>query len=208
MDNKILNTNHYADFRAALVESNCVQCGLSKSRTHIVVDRGNPSSKVLIIGEAPGRNEDLEGRAFVGRSGRLLDQMMKDISFDTQEDCLIINVVKCRPPANRAPQSAEVEACFPFLKKQIELLRPCFILLLGATALKHVSSDRKRLSMESQVGKFFKHDEYPGVNFMVLYHPAYILRDPRKKPLMAAHLKRFKDHWDRARERNFISIKP
>jgi DNA polymerase len=187
----------YTDFRATLITSNCVQCDLSKSRTNIVADRGNPASKVLIIGEAPGRNEDLEGRAFVGRSGRLLDQMMKDIGFDTEKDCLIVNVVKCRPPANRAPRPIEVAACFPFLKKQIELVKPRFILLLGATALKHVSPDRKGLSMESQVGNFFEHAEYPGIQFMTLYHPAYILRDPRKKPLMAAHLKRFRDTWEK-----------
>ena len=195
--NKILGAKDYADFKAELVKSDCVKCALSESRTQLVVDRGNPQSKVLIIGEAPGQNEDLQGRAFVGRAGQLLDQLMKEIGFLTNEHSLIVNVVKCRPPENRAPLPKEVESCFPFLKKQIELVKPRFILLLGATALKHVIPERKESSMESQVGDFFTHSGYPDVDFMVLYHPAFILRDPRKKPFMVEHLKRFKDRWDK-----------
>ena len=194
---KILDANSYADFKEALVESNCKKCALSESRTQLVVDRGNSQAKVVVIGEAPGQNEDLEGKAFVGRSGRLLDEMMKDIGFRTGEDCLIVNVVKCRPPKNRAPLPQEVAKCLPFLKKQLDLVKPRFVLLLGATALKHVIPERKKLGMAGQVGDFFNDERYPGIDFMVLYHPAFILRDPRKKPLMAEHLKRFKDHWGR-----------
>ncbi len=189
--NKILAAKNYSDFKAALVQSACQKCPLSESRTHIVADRGNPSAKVLIIGEAPGENEDRQGQAFVGRAGKLFDEMMNEIGFDTNRDSLIINVVKCRPPDNRAPVQKEVDACFPFLKKQIELVRPKVILLLGATALKHVIRDKGDFSMREEVGKFFEHAEYPGVRFMVLFHPAYILRDPRKKPLMAEHLATF-----------------
>ena len=195
--NRILGAKTYADFKVGLVKSDCAKCPLSKSRTQLVIDRGNPQSKVMIIGEAPGQNEDLQGKAFVGRAGQLLDQLMKDIGFLTNEDSLIVNVVKCRPPENRAPLPKEVEACFPFLQKQIELVKPRFILLLGATALKHVIPERKDSSMESQVGNFFSHAAYPGIDFMVLYHPAFILRDPRKKPLMVEHLKRFKSHWEK-----------
>ncbi len=195
--NKILGANAYSDFKKELLASNCTKCALSDGRTHIVVDRGNPEAKVMIIGEAPGQNEDLQGKAFVGRAGRLLDEMMKDIGFDTDRDSIIVNVVKCRPPENRAPLPKEVESCFPFLEKQIALVKPRFILLLGATALKHVIPSRKDFSMESQVGNFFTHASYSNVDFMVLYHPAFILRDPRKKPLMAEHLKKFKIHWDK-----------
>ena len=195
--NKVLGANTYADFKAELIKSDCTKCALSGSRTHIVTDRGNPQAKVMIIGEAPGQNEDLEGKAFVGRAGQLLDQLMKDIGFLTNVDSLIVNVVKCRPPDNRAPKPEQVGSCFPFLKKQIELVRPRFILLLGATALKHVIPERTDSSMGSQVGDFFNHASYPGIDFMVLYHPAFILRDPRKKPLMIEHLKKFKGHWDK-----------
>ena len=87
----------------------------------------------------------------------------------------------------------------PFLKKQIALTQPKVILLLGAVALKHVIQDKREFSMEKEAGTFFEHPEFPGVQFMVLYHPAFILRDPRKKPDMVLHLKRFKDYWDRAK---------
>ena len=192
----MLNAKTYANFKAALAASNCQKCALSRSRTHIVVDRGNPKARVVLIGEAPGANEDLQGRVFVGRGGKLLDGMMKEIGFDTDQDSLVINVVKCRPPDNRAPVSQEAAACFPFLRKQLDLVKPAFILLLGATALKHVVPDKAALSMGEQVGKFFACADYPGIEFMVLYHPAFILRDPRKRPLMAEHLRRFKARWD------------
>ena len=196
--NKILEAKTYAEFREALTSSNCTRCPLSDSRTHIVVDRGNPAAKVLMIGEAPGENEDRQGRAFVGRAGQLLDELMKGIGFDTNQDSLIINVVKCRPPENRAPKQEEVKACDPFLKKQLELVKPKIILLLGAVALKHIIPDKGEFSMKREAGTFFDHPAFPGVKFMVLYHPAFILRDPRKKPVMIEHLKRFKEYYQRS----------
>ncbi len=195
--NKILDAKIYEAFKAALKGSNCTKCALSQSRTHIVVDRGNPKAKVLMIGEAPGENEDIQQKAFVGRAGKLLDELMKGVGFDTNEESLIINVVKCRPPDNRAPSQKEAESCRPYLKKQIALVSPSVILLLGASALRHVVLDKGEFSMEKEAGNFFEHPDYPGVRFMVLYHPAYILRDPRKKPIMVEHLKRFKDFWDK-----------
>ena len=128
--------------------------------------------------------------------------LLSQFGFDTNRDCLIINVVKCRPPENRAPAPKEAAACFPFLKKQIELVDPKVILLLGATALKHLIPEKSGFPMAGEAGKFFNRPEYPGIQFMVLYHPAFILRDPRKKPLMAEHLKRFKHHWDKHRDKN------
>jgi len=194
--NKILSAKTYESFKEELIKSNCAKCELSKSRTHIVVDRGNPNAKVLIIGEAPGENEDLQGKAFVGRAGKLLDTMMKDAGFNTDEESLIINVVKCRPPENRAPTQKEAESCRPYLKKQIELVSPRVILLLGATALRHMILDKGEFAMAKEAGQFFTHADYPGVQLMVLYHPAFILRDPRKRPVMEEHLKRFKTYWD------------
>jgi len=195
MQNSILDAKTYDQFKEALAKSNCSKCALSGSRRNIVVDRGNPNAKVLMIGEGPGENEDLQAKAFVGRAGQLLDELMRQIGFDTNQESLIVNVVKCRPPENRAPKHEEVAACNPFLRKQIELVKPRIILLLGAVALKHVIAEKKEFSMEQEAGKFFDHPSFPDVRLMVLYHPAFILRDPRKKPAMVEHLKRFRDLW-------------
>ena len=193
--NDILGAENYIQYKEALRASGCRRCTLCRERTQIVVDRGNPQAGVLFVGEAPGQNEDLQGKAFVGRAGRLLDEMLREIGFDTNRDALIANVVKCRPPENRAPSPQEAQACLPFLKKQIELVDPRLIVLLGATALKHLMPEKKGFSMAEQVGRRFQHPAYPGKEMMVLYHPAFILRDPRKKPLMAQHLKTLVEFW-------------
>ena len=201
--NEILEAKTYADFKTALADSNCARCALWNSRTRIVVDRGNPEARIVIIGEAPGENEDLQGKAFVGRAGRLLDELMKEIGFDTDKDTLIVNIVKCRPPENRAPQPKEVAACFPYLKKQLSLVKPKVVLLLGAVALRHVFPQKREFSMQKEAGRFFEHPDYPEIQFMVLFHPAYILRDPRQKPQMRRHLKLFHEYW---RQLKIISI--
>ena len=194
--NPILDLKTYAEFRKALEQSNCPKCHLCESRTHIVVDRGNPQSKVMIIGEAPGKDEDLKQKPFVGRSGKLLDRLFQEIGFDTNRDSLVVNIVKCRPPENRAPRPDEAQACRPYLNKQIALMRPRWILLLGATALKHMLPEKAKLSMSEVVGKTFKHPQFPEAEFIVLFHPAYLLRDPRKTPLMQGHLQTFKKMWE------------
>jgi DNA polymerase len=194
--NRILGAGSYADFKRALEASGCTKCALSQSRTRIVVDRGNPGAKILFVGEAPGENEDREGRAFVGRAGRLLDELLRGIGLDPDADVLIANVVKCRPPENRAPLQKEAETCLPFLKKQIELVRPRFILLLGATALKHLFPAKAEFRMQGEVGRFFEDPQLESVRFMVLYHPAYLLRDPRQRPAMERHLQAFKAEWE------------
>jgi DNA polymerase len=193
--NNILNAKTYTEFKQALNESQCAKCPLAQERHNIVVDRGNPEAKVVMIGEAPGENEDLQGKAFVGRAGKLLDTLLLELGFDTNRDSLIINVAKCRPPGNRRPTPAEAAACQPYLLKQLALVQPRIIVLLGATALKHILKDKKDASMASVVGNFFEHPEFPGVKFMVIYHPAYILRDPRKKDVMREYLKKFSDEW-------------
>ncbi len=195
LSDPILETKTYPEFKKALIASDCTKCALSDLRTQIVVDRGNPNAKALMIGEAPGENEDLQGKAFVGRAGKLLDELLRGLGFDTNQDSLIINVVKCRPPENRAPKPEEAAQCMPFLKKQIDLVKPHIVILLGATALRHVVPAKKDFSMSEEAGRFFEHPLYPGVKFMVLFHPAYILRDPRKKPLMIEHLKSFIAEW-------------
>ncbi len=126
-DSSILSTETYDTFKASLAQSNCSKCSLSTSRTNIVVDRGMSDASVMMIGEAPGANEDLQGKAFVGRSGRLLDKLLGEMGFDTNKDSIIANVVKCRPPQNRVPSKEEIEACKPYLNKQLSLIKPKII---------------------------------------------------------------------------------
>jgi uracil-DNA glycosylase len=185
----VLAATSYEDFRRRLLASNCRRCPLWHGRTNLVVDRGNPAARVMAVGEAPGENEDLQGVAFVGRAGRLLDEMLAEVGIDANRDLLIANVVKSRPPQNRAPTAAEAAACLPYLRKQIELVKPKLILLLGATALKHLLPEKKSCAMKGEVGKVFTAPEFPGASLICLYHPAYILRDPRKRPEMIAHLR-------------------
>ena len=192
--NQIMEARTYEKFKKYLSESNCDRCALSHGRTNIVVDRGNSESKVVFIGEAPGENEDKQGRAFVGRAGKLLDEFLLEIGINSDRDVLIINVVKCRPPKNRAPLADEVKACSPYLARQLALVKPKVIVLLGATALKYLAKDKKEFEMNKEVGKFFTLPEYPSIQFFVIYHPAYLLYDPRKKDIFRSHLASFKKY--------------
>ena len=195
--NDVLAAPSYAEFCKRLTAYNCQKCPRGKARNHIVLDRGNPDAKILIVSERPGDNEDVMGQAFVGRSGELLDKIMASIGLDTNRDLLIVNVVKCKAEIDRAPTAQEVEACFPYLRRQIELMRPKIIVLLGAVALKYLVKDRgDEFSMEKEAGKFFTAGEYPDVRFMVLYHPAFLLRDPRKKTVMWEHVKKLRAFLD------------
>ncbi len=198
--NSILTTQNYSQFKNALIASNCDRCELHKGRTHIVVDRGNPEARLMLIGEGPGENEDKQGKAFVGRAGRLMDELFQEIGIDTNLDTLIANVVKCRPPENRAPRQEEAKTCISLLKHQISLVKPKVILLLGATALKHLVPTKTKFSMSDEAGKFFTDPEFPESLLMVLYHPAYLLYDARKRTPMREHLLRLRDvlkqnHW-------------
>lgn len=192
---EVLSSSDYSTFKNRLVSSACSRCALSTGRTHIVVDRGNPSAKALFIGEAPGRNEDIQGKAFVGRSGKLLDSLLSEAGFETERDGLIINVVKCRPPKNRAPLPEEILACSEFLKKQIHLVDPKIMVFLGAVSLKHMLPEKRDSAMSGVVGRVFLDRSYPGIPMIALYHPAYILRDPRKRPLMKEHIAHFVETW-------------
>ena len=189
----IFKSKDYAAFKSRLIASNCSKCPeLCETRHNIVPDRGNSQTKIMVVGEAPGENEDLQGKAFVGRAGQLLDKMMASIGLDTNNDMLIVNVVKCRPPDNRAPKPSEAENCKPYLEWQINFVKPRVIVLLGATAVKHLLPDQKGQGMKENVGQFFDHPAFPEVKLFLLYHPAYLLRDPRKKPETWEHLKTLK----------------
>jgi uracil-DNA glycosylase len=195
--NTILGAESYEEFAAKLRESGCTKCALHQGRTNIVVDRGNPQAFIMTIGEGPGENEDKEGRAFVGRAGQLFDKVMSSVGIETNRDMLIANVVKCRPPENRNPRAEEAAECIPYLKRQIELVRPRVVLLLGATALKHIDKSKTSFQMAEEAGKFFALPDYPGIQFMVLYHPAALLYNAKLKPAMWEHVKSLRRYLER-----------
>jgi len=148
----------------------CSLCDLSKTRNQVVFGEGNQRPLLMIIGEAPGREEDLKGRPFVGRSGELLTKMLRAISLDRNE-IFITSVIKCRPPGNRTPHRDEISACMPYLRRQITLLSPGLILCLGGVAAHALLDSTKSLS--ALRGKFY---DYHGITVTVTYHPAYLLR--------------------------------
>jgi DNA polymerase len=189
----VLDAGVYGTFRDLLRASDCRRCGLATGRTGIIVDRGDPSAGIMAIGEGPGEQEDLQGKAFVGRSGQLMDRLFAEAGIDTDRHFLIANIVKCRPPANRAPRREEVEACLPYLRKQIDLVRPHTMILLGAVAARRLFRRKSAFSMKEEAGRVFSPTDYPGVDFMILYHPAYLLRDPRRQPDFLRHIEGLKE---------------
>ncbi len=194
--NTILEASTYEQFKKRLTESGCSKCNLSAGRTQIVVDRGDPAASIMVIGEGPGEKEDKQGKAFVGRAGQLFDQIMSAVGIDTNRDMLIANVVKCRPPENRSPRGEEAASCIPYLQRQIGLVSPKVILLLGATALKHIDKTKTSFQMSEEAGKFFTLSDYPLIQFMVLYHPAALLYNAKLKPAMWNHAKNLRRYLD------------
>ena len=192
---KVISSKSYASFSKTLKESNCKACDLHQGRTQIVVDRGNAKASIFMVGEGPGEKEDLGGQAFVGRSGKMLDTMCSEAGINTKNDVIIGNVVRCRPPGNRAPKTEEAQTCISYLYRQIELVGPKVIILLGRTALLHLLPEHKKTAVRDIVGTFLKNETYPDWKFFMCYHPAYILRDPRKKPLMVEMLKKVNDQY-------------
>ncbi|EQB63397.1 MAG: Bacteriophage-type DNA polymerase [candidate division Zixibacteria bacterium RBG-1] len=153
----------------------CTKCRLAKGRTKFVFGVGNPKAKLMFIGEAPGRDEDLQGEPFVGRAGQLLDKILAAINFK-REEVYIANMVKCRPPENRAPETDEMDTCHPYLLKQIELLKPRIICCLGRISGQYL------LQTKEALGKLRgKIHDYNGIKLMVTYHPAALLRYPEYK---------------------------
>lgn len=154
----------------------CKKCILHIGRTHVVFGEGNTFAKILCIGEGPGRDEDLQGRPFVGRSGQLLDKILAVCGFTRAEHVFIANIVKCRPPNNRAPLPEERNMCLPYLYKQIELINPSILILLGATALNGLIDPNLKISQVR--GKWI---EWNGRWVMPTFHPAALLRNPKLK---------------------------
>jgi len=153
----------------------CQKCSLGKTRNKFVFGKGNPNADVLVIGEGPGADEDMKGEPFVGRAGQLLTDILKAIKF-SREEVYIANIIKCRPPGNRTPLPSEMETCFPYLMKQIELIKPKLILCLGLTAAQGLL--KKKDSLTNLREKVF---EFGDAKVMVTYHPAALLRNPNWK---------------------------
>lgn len=155
--------------------ASCVACPLHKTRTQTVFGVGSHQAKLMVIGEAPGFNEDAEGEPFVGRAGQLLNSMLKSIGL-AREEIYIANILKCRPPNNRDPQPDEVATCTPFLQKQILLLQPKLLVAVGRIAAHYLLDVKSTLT--SLRGKIYNYNNTP---LIVTYHPAYLLRNPRDK---------------------------
>ena len=165
----------------------CEKCRLCQTRTNVVLGEGDPHAPLMFIGEGPGRDEDQTGRPFVGRAGQLLDKMIGAIGL-SREEVFIANVVKCRPPQNRAPEADEVAACMPYLRAQVGLIRPQVIVLLGSSALGAILGPEHRITRER--GAWI---ERKGVFFMPTFHPAALLRDESKKRPVWEDLKKVRD---------------
>ena len=155
--------------------ANCTACGLHSTRTQTVFGVGNINAQWMVIGEAPGADEDRQGEPFVGRAGKLLNEMLRALGL-RREDVYIANVLKCRPPNNRDPLPAEVEQCEPYLKRQVELIQPKIILAVGRIAAQNL------LQTDITIGKLRGQQfTYRGIPLVVTYHPAYLLRSPAEK---------------------------
>lgn len=166
----------------------CTACGLAATRHNVVFGVGNPQAEVLLVGEGPGENEDLQGEPFVGRGGQLLDIMLAAVGLSRKKNIYIANIVKCRPPKNRDPQPEEQEACIHWLEDQIALIRPKILVCLGRiAACRLISPDFK---VTRQHGQFFEKD---GLWMMGTLHPAAILRNPAQKPDAFADLVALRD---------------
>ena len=153
----------------------CPRCKLSKSRTNIVFGQGNPKAELMFIGEAPGRDEDAQGLAFVGKAGQLLTKIIEAMG-SKREDVFIANVLKCRPPNNRNPEPDEVASCRPFLDEQIRLIGPKVIVTLGTFAAQAI------LETDEPIGRMRgSWREARGVRVMPTFHPAFLLRSPERK---------------------------
>ncbi len=178
----------------AEIGPDCMRCKLSTlGRTHVVHSTGNFNADLMFCGEAPGADEDQQGFPFVGRAGQLLTKIIESIGLK-REDVFIGNINRCRPPGNRAPEADETIACKPFLQREIAVVRPKVIVVLGATAAQNL------LETKVPIGKLRGHfHDYLGVKVMPTFHPAYLLRDPHKKREVWEDMKLVRDYLNTTR---------
>ena len=168
----------------------CTRCGLCEGRTQVVNTHGNRTARLMFVGEAPGADEDAQGKPFVGRAGQLLTKMIEAMGMK-REDVIIGNVNRCRPPANRQPTLEEAAICRPFLFREIAAIQPEVIVVMGNTALRNLLEAREGISRVR--GKF---QDFRGIKVMPTFHPAYLLRDPSKKRETWEDLKKVIDHLE------------
>ena len=169
----VQNVESLESFKNSICE--CLKCELGYTRTNFVFGVGNPNADIVFVGEAPGEKEDLIGEPFVGRAGKLLDKILAAINL-SREDIYICNVIKCRPPQNRDPLPKEVDLCEPYLKTQLSLINPKLIVALGRIAACTIL--RTKEPLKNLRNKTFK---YEGIDLVVTYHPAALLRNPNFK---------------------------
>lgn len=168
----------------------CTRCGLCEGRTRVVNTFGNHKARLMFVGEAPGADEDAQGRPFVGRAGQLLTKIIEAIGMK-REDVLIGNVNRCRPPGNRQPTLEEAAICRPFLFREIAAVQPDVIVVMGNTALQNLLEIRGGITRVR--GTF---QDFRGIKVMPTFHPAYLLRDPSKKREVWEDLKKVRDYLD------------
>jgi len=174
----------------------CTRCELHKTRTNLVFGVGNPCSKIMFIGEAPGEEEDLKGEPFVGKAGRLLDKMLESIGLSRHENVYIANVLKSRPPENKIiNHMSSVDVCIPFLLKQIDIIKPKIIVCLGTIAAHSLLKIKDPITKIR--GKFFM---YNNIKVLTTYHPSYLLRNPIAKKEVWEDFKKIKEMLNRLRE--------
>jgi len=174
----------------------CFDCELGSTRTKSVFSDGSPDALIMLIGEAPGQNEDETGIPFIGRAGKLLDELFKTQGLTREKDIYICNTVKCRPPNNRVPTETEKAQCRKYLDAQIEIIKPKIILLCGATALKSIIGSK--LPISKIRGEWIEHPSKAKV--MPIFHPSYLLRNPSLKEgspkwLMTEDIKKIKQYY-------------
>jgi len=160
------------------IASKCQKCALSQTRINVVFGHGPVPCDIMLIGEAPGADEDEQGLPFVGRSGKLLTQILESINIKRPDDIYIANTLKCRPPGNRTPNPSEQEACWPYLEAQLNLVKPKILLLSGTPSVKRVLKIDEPISKIR--GQWFKLPGYPDISVMPIFHPSYLLRNPQK----------------------------
>lgn len=177
------------DLRAEL--GDCRRCKLHSGRTQIVFGVGNPRAKLVFVGEAPGRDEDLQGEPFVGQAGQLLTRIIQAIQLK-REEVYIANIIKCRPPENRNPKPDEIAACEPFLVKQLQVIQPRLICALGTFAAQTLLKSEEKIS--ALRGRFH---QYQGIPVMPTYHPAYLLRNASRKREVWEDMKKIKQEYDK-----------
>ena len=165
----------------------CSKCELNKTRKNPVFGEGNINAELMFVGEAPGRDEDIQGRPFVGRAGRIFNEILSDVGLK-RDDVYIANCLKCRPPNNRDPSTQELIACFPYLKQQIETIRPKVIGTLGRYSTYQLTG--KKGALGTLRGRIFT---FGNIKVIPLYHPAYLLRNPNAIDIFVNDLKKLKE---------------